>query len=83
MNRRELYFRHNPQMLIPVLRQNPIRPQDLTNQEDCATQEFSTPLEIVVRQKPAVAIALQPVIQVDLVEVRSYGFFSQFVSIGA
>ena len=44
---------------------------------------FSTPLEIVVRQKPAVAIALQPVIQVDLVEVRSYGFFSQFVSIGA
>jgi hypothetical protein len=44
---------------------------------------FRLSLEIVIDQKTTVVVGLEPMVQVNLIEVRSDDLFSQFVSLAA
>src|SRR5579864_8434819 len=48
----------------------------------CVNWSIMRVLQIAVRQEPAVAVALQPVIEKCLVEIRGDDLFSEFVGFG-
>src|SRR5271169_5982747 len=64
----------------PVLRKNSIQLRNLT---DTGDKPSAQPLYVIVCEKPAVIVRLQPVVEMNLIQVRTHKFFPQPVRLAA